>query len=58
MDRKANNYDGIQGNDDTQASRPRQVDRNDSTSTTITPHIDRYPTCIYVLSSWKNRVTP
>ena len=25
---------------------PRQVDRNDSTSTTITPHIDRYPACI------------
>ena len=29
-----------------QASRPRQVDRNDSASTTITPHIDRYPACI------------
>ena len=23
-----------------------QVDRNDSASTTITPHIDRYPACI------------
>ena len=29
-----------------QASRPRQVDRNDSASTTITPLIDRYPACI------------
>ena len=25
---------------------PRQVDQNDSASTTITPLIDRYPTCI------------
>ena len=23
-----------------------QVDQNDSASTTITPHIDRYPACI------------
>ena len=28
------------------ASRLCQVDQNDSASTTITPHIDRYPACI------------
>ena len=28
------------------ASRPRQVDRLLPASTTITPHIDRYPACI------------
>ena len=48
IDRKANNYDDIQGNDHVyiQTSRLRLVDQNDSASTTITPHIDRYPACI------------
>ena len=46
IDREANNYDDIQGNDRTQVSRPRLVDRNDSAFTTITPHIDHYPSCI------------
>ena len=37
-----------------QASRPRLVDRNDSASTTITFHIDRYRHASSVLSSWRN----
>ena len=40
------------------ASRPCQVDRNNSASTTITPHIDRYPTCIYNIKFIKNGVMP
>ena len=46
IDRTSNNYDDIQEMIITQASRPRLVDRNDSASTTITPHIDCYPACI------------
>ena len=52
------NYDDIQGNDYAiQASRLCQVDRNDSASTTVTPHINRYPAGIQRIKFIKNGVT-
>ena len=55
---KAQSYDDIQGNDYAiQASRPCQVDRLLRAYTTITPHIDRYPTCIQCIKfmqKWSN----
>ena len=39
-----------------QASRPRLVDRLLPASTTITPHIDRYPACIQCIKFMENGV--
>ena len=46
IDRTSNNHDDIQAIIIIQASHPRLVDRLLPASTTITPHIDRYPACI------------
>ena len=46
IDRTSNNHDDIRAMIIIQASRPRLVDRLLLASTTITPHIDRYPACI------------
>ena len=40
---------------DIQALRPRQVDRLLPASTTITPHIDRYPACIQCIKFMEKR---
>ena len=56
IDRTSNNHDDIEAMIIIQASRPRLVDRLLPASTTITPHIDRYPACIQCIKFMENGV--
>ena len=55
IDRTSNNYEDIQAMIITQASRPRLVNWLLPASTTITPHIDRYPACIQCIKFMEKR---
>ena len=59
IDRTSNNHDDIQVMIIIQASCPRLVDRLLPASTSITPHIDRYPACIQCIKfmeKWSNAI--